>query len=299
MQKYFNKNMKKILTLINFRANRKVLINGRECTSPSWYGTSVSCSTPPGTGVANSVQIIVDGQSSVGTEVYFAYEGTLLIQLFFPFLVSFVIGNVLLFTLCQAPTITGIEPNEGPTEGGVEVTITGTGFGDVSDDLDEDGASDVFIVLIGGNPCENATWLSTTSLSVSYLILLIIKVLIFFVSQCITPEGVGSSNLVELYVSFQNATSETPVTFKYSEVVLHSIDYPTAPTSGGVVEIFGLNFGDTFTAFMGTYMLQLIDMNHTYAAANLPDFIGVNHDISVEVASHVDTLYACLSAERM
>jgi hypothetical protein len=86
-----------------FVAGATVTIGGNAATGVSVAGsTSVTATTPAH--AAGAVDIVVtnpDGQSST-------------------------LANA--FTYVAAPTVTGVTPNSGPPAGGVQVTITGTGF---------------------------------------------------------------------------------------------------------------------------------------------------------------------------
>src|SRR5205085_2059114 len=97
----------------NFGTDGFVNVGGRLCVSTSITQHIIQCTVPSGQGTSNLVQVFVSSQAS-NTVSY----------------------NYLAPSLSQPPS-----PSNGPTNGNVVITLTGSSFGSSG------------TVTVGGNPC--------------------------------------------------------------------------------------------------------------------------------------------------
>ncbi|MFD3488598.1 IPT/TIG domain-containing protein [Streptomyces sp. NPDC058665] len=108
------------------------------------------------------------------------------------------------YVVSQVPVVTGVSPSSGPTAGGTNVTLTGTGF---------TGASSV---TFGGVPATSFTVNSATQ-----------------ITAVTPPGGVGAAVVA---VTTPGGTSAPDVFFFYAGVpILTSASPSQGPTAGGVV----------------------------------------------------------------
>ena len=104
-----------------------IKVGGNACESFNVSNdTTATCTTPPGTAGANSVEVTTPGGITAANTLY---------------------------TYTTVPTVTGITPNTGTTAGGTPVTISGNDF---------TGAT---AVTVGGVACGNYTVVSATSIT--------------------------------------------------------------------------------------------------------------------------------------
>jgi len=174
-----------------------VLVEGGSDLVPG-DGTSVSCRAPAGQGNVDLVFEASDGQLAV-------LPGA--------------------FTFDPLPTITSFDPTQGPGQGGVNLTLTGTGF-------QAEGQS-LYDVLIGGVPCEQVRVVDSVTIT------------------CITPAHVGGPKSVVLRDHCgQEVTA--PGQFTYgSGLFITTVRPDSVPTFGGVpVVISGSNFASTDQVFL-------------------------------------------------
>lgn len=167
----------------------KVFIDDRPCVFVTWRSsTLLECVLPSGTGRSKFVKVVVGGQSN-GKNTLFSYD---------------------------APSVSSIYPDSGPTAGNTIVTIYGANFGtEPSTPRD---------ITFAGSHCGNSNWISDTEVS------------------CITPPGTGSDVTVGIVVDEQQ--SEKKPLWSYGEPSIMKVIPNHGPVSGGtLVTIQGANFG--------------------------------------------------------
>jgi hypothetical protein len=98
-----------------------VTVDGNPCAISSWTDTSVSCSTPGGSGSDVPVILTTAGGQAANT-VFFTYEQ-------------------------PAPAIASLSPTTGPEAGGTVLTLAGSDFGATAG-----------IVTVDGAACPVLTW---------------------------------------------------------------------------------------------------------------------------------------------
>jgi len=184
------------ITGTNFIAGATVTIGGASATDVEVVNsTTITAVTPEGTAGAQDVVVT----TSAGEDTL--EDG---------------------FTYIAPPTVTAIDPNEGPIAGGTEVTITGTDF--VS------GAT----VSIGGNPATGVEFVSSTELSAT------------------TPEGTAGAK--DVVVTNPDTQFDTLVEgFTYiPPPVITDIDPDSGVITGGTdVTITGTDFVSGATVSIG------------------------------------------------
>ncbi len=143
------------LTGTDFLSGAVVSLGGSPCSISALSSTSITCTTSAhGAGLVDAVITNVDNQSFTLSDAY-EYKA--------------------------APTITGVVPPAGSLSGGTTITLTGTGFDNVSD------------VEVDGNPCTSFSQISSTSLT------------------CVTPAhaagivGITVTNIDDQQVTLNNA----------------------------------------------------------------------------------------------
>eukprot|EP00899_Mesostigma_viride_P014898 jgi/Mesvir1/23409/Mv21101-RA.1 len=126
------------------------------------------------------------------------------------------------------PTVLSVTPNHGPASGGTLVTVKGLNFGNEP--------SNVKIVRIGGRPCINFSYVSSTT------------------ATCVTPPGMTTNCRVEVLVGQHMAVSESSEgLFSYDAPVILGLTPNHAPRDGGtVIVIHGNNFGSSESFPMAT-----------------------------------------------
>jgi large repetitive protein len=170
------------------------------------------------------------------------------------FTISYVGGDgndvVLTQTAARAPSVTGINPDSGPTAGGTAVTINGTGFtGATAVDFGTTAATGVVVV--------NDTTITATS-----------------------PAGTGVADVTVVTPSGTSATSAAD-RFTYTAVVVAptvtGVSPDSGPTAGGTsVTINGSGFtGATAVDFGTTAATDFVVVNGTTITAVSPAGTGV------------------------
>ncbi|MEM9977858.1 MAG: IPT/TIG domain-containing protein, partial [Cyanobacteria bacterium P01_D01_bin.2] len=152
-------------------------IGGNACSNYSWSDTQITCTVPAGNaGNANLNLTTASG----------------------------VFSNTVTYTYVGVPTITSINPTQGPAAGGNTITISGSNFGAV-----QGGGN----VAIGGNACSNYSW-SDTQIT------------------CTVPAGnAGNANL---NLTTASGTFSNTVTYTYVGVPTITLINPTqGPAAGG------------------------------------------------------------------
>jgi hypothetical protein len=117
------------------------------------------------------------------------------------------------------PAITSVSPANGPTAGGILITVTGTNFGT--------GGS----VTIGGFPAASV-WSTQSQI------------------QCVLPAGQGSN--LPVVVSVEGLPSTVAGSFNYNPPVITSVSPACGPTAGGAtLTVTGTNFGTSGMVTIG------------------------------------------------
>ncbi|KAJ1470608.1 IPT/TIG domain-containing protein, partial [Baffinella frigidus] len=222
-----------------------IKIGGDPCKVTAWKSnTQVICVAPSGSGQDKQVSVEILGQPSKPTPGgVFSYDG---------------------------PTITSLEPGNGPTIGGTRVTLLGNNFGDA--------ASSNTAVKVGNIPCSSATWESESSL------------------VCITPSGVGGDNQIEVGMNGLHSDTCSKVevaqgkcgsVFKYNRPAIQQVIPDHGPTTGGYeISVAGDNFGTTpssLSLFVGKVACSRTGwVSNTMATCRVPQGVGATH-VVVEV----------------
>ena len=117
-----------------------------------------------------------------------------------------------------APSIGGFEPESGPTQGGIPITIHGSNFGASPEDP-------LPIVHVGTAQAADVERLGPSEI------------------RCLLPPGSGTNRVLSVQVgSAPPAPSASP--FRYLPPVVAAVDPPSGPAFGGVrLTIHGANFG--------------------------------------------------------
>jgi large repetitive protein len=162
----------------NFGTSGTVFINSVSC-DPSGAGfshTSITCSVPAGQGSLVSFVVLVSGQN-VTNSSFFGYLG---------------------------PTISSISPSNGPTGGGVPITLSGSSFG---------LSTSPNLVYVGNSLCPIVPGSYTSARVV-----------------CTLPVGALTAYVTLIVVGASNAT----VQFAYDNPILSSVVPNTGLTQGGM-----------------------------------------------------------------
>eukprot|EP00002_Diphylleia_rotans_P014942 TRINITY_DN28_c0_g2_i2.p1 TRINITY_DN28_c0_g2~~TRINITY_DN28_c0_g2_i2.p1 ORF type:complete len:648 (+),score=140.01 TRINITY_DN28_c0_g2_i2:115-2058(+) len=115
----------------------------------------------------------------------------------------------------QAPVIEAIDPQTGPTTGGLSMIVKGSNFGP---------RYSMPVVSVGGKNCVFTTWRDDSRL------------------ECSLPDGVGLNKAVVVSVGGQSSTEK--INFSYDAPVISSIQPISGPPAGKTpITIMGTNFG--------------------------------------------------------
>jgi hypothetical protein len=127
------------------------------------------------------------------------------------------------FAYAQAPTITSVAPNIGPTAGGRKVTITGTNF-----------VNNALAVKFGGDAGTSVTFVSSVQLT------------------AVTPAHAGGS--VAVAVTDSNGTGSLANAYTYTPgpVVFTISPNSGKPAGGNVVKLLGANLKSVTSVLFGT-----------------------------------------------
>lgn len=215
----------------SFGMSGSVTVAGSVCAVASYSHTRVTCTLPEGDGLDNDVVLVAGLQYSNA----------------YPFDFS-------------GPSILSVYPTNGPTAGGVLVTVRGQNFG-------LSGS-----VYVGGQLCTGVEIYNHDRV------------------QCRLPEGVGQSK--ELFVAGRSENS-TASFFTYDGPLLTRVSPSNGPTAGGIpITLHGHNFGGGLTAdvkatfFNGAVECAINDVsrdiNHTALVCVLPSGISMT-SVKVEV----------------
>jgi len=208
---------------------KNVTIDGAECEIVSWGHNSIECNAPEGQGQSLPLVAHVNGVQT----------------------------NTLLFSYAS-PTISSFDPNQGPTQGGIDLTIYGQSFGTHS-------AS----VTINSKGCP------VTSQTHNEIV-------------CTLPSGSSASN--ELTVTIGTVASNT-VFYSYHKPVVTEIDPTTGITNGAYsVTIRGENFGETGAAVsIGGVACPIDSQDHEEIVCTMPEGDGQAKLVHVGLGSLVSS----------
>jgi hypothetical protein len=197
----------------------RVLVDGRSCLEVTMVSSqTIRCLVPEGIGKNLSVAVVNGNQTSMSVRG----EERL----------TRLIGHVPSGTHLQmpmeqfrydAPVVTFMYPDTGPTTGGFVLTLKGRNFGT------RDWGNGTVQVNIAGQPCTTTEWLSDN------------------VIECIVPKGVGARHPVEVIVGGQvypSSNSGEMLLFSYEAPVVLDVEPKNGPTEGNFdIIITGRNFG--------------------------------------------------------
>ena len=155
--------------------------NGGSISYMSWTDTLITFVCPPGQGF--NIPVYVSNGEGTSNTVFFSYN---------------------------PPSISGLDPNNGPTAGGTLVTLSGMNFGTIG------------TVSLNGTICPPQSWSHT---QITFL----------------TPPGEGINLPVVVTTGGQSSNT---VLFSYDPPAITAIDPSHGPTAGGtLVTLSGMNFG--------------------------------------------------------
>ena len=185
-----------VVTIIgnNFGAtnnNPSVTIGGRPCQAVVWLGnTELKCVSPAGIGIGDVRVFILDESSPENFGTIFEFD---------------------------APLITKLEPDHGPSTGGFTITVVGTNFGTVDSKPQ---------IKLGKRNCMSTSWKSNTEV------------------LCVAPQGEGTSKDVLVDILGQPSKSSNEARFSYDGPRVSALSPANGPTMGGSeMTVFGANFG--------------------------------------------------------
>jgi len=217
----------------------RVRVGGRPCLAASIVSENeLTCVVPPNVGTGYDVDVEVDGQRSLRhNRTRFDYD---------------------------PPIIHRIFPTQGPTVGGVTVTVHGVNF----------GATDYApVVTVGGAPCMRTDWITDDTV------------------ECTLPYGKGAAQEVGIQVGGQNSSQD--IRFDYLAPVVEGL-YPThGNTKGGYwIKIYGRNFG----ALKHQPLSRIGEqdcwstkwVSDSLVLCEVPHGRGVNHSVNVIVAEQTN-----------
>ncbi|MDQ3265660.1 MAG: IPT/TIG domain-containing protein [Myxococcota bacterium] len=196
------------------------------CPLISQADTQIVCALPPGTGLEQRVMVTVAGTTALAPS-RFSY---------------------------QAPAISSITPQTGPTSG-IPLTVVGANL----------GPSGSAALTVGDRVCP------VTSGGHTQVI-------------CMIAEGTGTSLAVRLVTGGQAATASS--SFSYAAPQLTGLAPSSGPTPGGVTLVLtGSNLGPPGRASvsLGGSRCETIDSGHTFVACRSPAGAGLDHPLTVVV----------------
>ena len=172
--------------------NPSVTIGGRPCMSVVWLSNSkLKCVSPAGIGIGDVRVFILDESSPENFGTIFEFD---------------------------APLVTGVDPDHGPSTGGLTVTVLGTNFGTVDSKPQ---------IKVGNHNCLSTQWQSNGAV------------------LCVVPPGQGLSKDIQVEILGQPSKSaEGDTRFSYDGPQVTALVPPNGPAIGGSqVTVFGSNFG--------------------------------------------------------
>ncbi len=217
----------------------QVTVGGRSCTPTFESETEIQCTCPEGLGLDQEVEVTADGETGGGQ--YFDYN---------------------------PPAISSLEPDNGPTQGNVPITIHGSNFGPASADAERS-------VTVGTTACPLVASSSD-----------------HFTVVCTLPAGQGAGNSVQVTAAGQASNS---LTLNYDEPDIDSVSPARASAAGGtLLTITGSNFGLSAGVLVDGQSCPLTMQSHTELrctgpAAPAGDFVPVLVEVSGQIgASTID-----------
>jgi hypothetical protein len=227
------------INFANVDATVSVNLGLSPCATTSWStGTSLTCSVTSGTGSGLRVPVVVD--KLVGTATGgFTYN---------------------------PPVVTVIESYNGPSNGGVTITMAGVNFG---------GYNTNPVGQIGQTGCSATGYVSPTSLT------------------CVVSPGVGAAILAGAQVT-GNLGGATKG-FSYDGPRVTSVFGINAPTSGGkTMTINGANFGlsnsSPFGIVADAYCATSQWISSTSVVCSVPDGVGKQQFVGIDVGGNLNTM---------
>ncbi len=213
-----------VLTGSNFGVSGPtVTVDGLNCPVTASSSTSVTCTAPGGVGLGKLVQLTVGGQAS--NTVFFGYN---------------------------APTLTSITPNTGPTGGGFLATVVGTNFGPSP------------VINIGGSACTYGA--GAVNAAQTQVV-------------CTVPGGSGTGRAVQANVASQLSNT---LTFSYDGPVITSVTPTEASTLGGTpVTIVGSSLGTNGVVTVGNALCAILTYSHSLITCTLPPGEGASVPVKV------------------
>ncbi|QDK77941.1 T9SS type A sorting domain-containing protein [Spirosoma sp. KCTC 42546] len=210
------------LTGANLGSGGQVSIGGVAAPiTQSYATTAVVVTSPAGQGTNLPVFISLNGQ--ISNSLTFNYDG---------------------------PTLASISPANGPTQGNIEIHLTGSSFGRGG------------IVTIGGLTATLVKWTDTQI-------------------DCILPAGEGLNKQVSVFVG---STPSNSLNFSYDAPSITSITPNHGSTSGGTsLIVLGSNFGLTGSVTIGGVSALTKVRSHTSIEVTLPEGQGANLPVVVTV----------------
>lgn len=172
--------------------NPSVTIGGRPCQSVVWLSdTKLQCVSPPGIGIGDVRVFVLDLSSPENFGTIFEFD---------------------------APQITKLVPDHGPSTGGFTLTVQGLNFGTVDSHPQ---------IKVGGHNCKSTGWKSNEEV------------------YCVVPQGTGLAKQVQVEVLGQPSKPQgAKAVFSYDGPMVTGLDPANGPTIGGThVTILGENFG--------------------------------------------------------
>jgi len=203
------------ITGTGFTSATAVTVGGSACDSFSVdSATSITCTTPAGSAGSASILVTTPGGTNAANTLY-AYE--------------------------SGVVITSVAPDNGSTEGGTIITITGSGF---------TGATSV---TIGGQACTNLIVISDSILT------------------CTSPPGVPGNATIEITTPAGATTAPTEYVYTPAPVV-SAVAPDTGPLTGGTaITLTGSDFtGATAVTIGGNACTNLVVVSATTITCTTP-----------------------------
>jgi hypothetical protein len=202
----------------SFQSGATVTFGGTAATNVAFVSATKLTATTPATGTAGAVNVVVtnpDAQTGSCTGCY---------------------------TYLDAPTVTSVNPNNGPTVGGTNITITGTNF-----------AAGLTTVTVGGTSATNVSVTSSTQVTAT------------------TPAGASGPASVVVTVDRQTSNAAT-FTYVVAAPTASSVSPASGSKLGGTsVTISGANFQSGATvSFGGTAATSVAFVSATQLTAATP-----------------------------
>lgn len=217
------------ITGTNFYTSGSVQWAGATVSTLTWSTTQITLTAPAGEGTSNNVNVFV-GDLQTASPGIFAYS---------------------------APTITGISPTSAPTEGGTDITITGTSFGFTG------------TVRVNAITCSVKSRIAHTQI------------------VCTVPASSGA-NVPVIVTTASQASPSFP--WSYSAPSVTSVSPATGDTPGGyIVTVNGSSFGTSGTVAIGTNACDPQAWSHTQLTCRVSAGFGSNLRVAVTVTGQTST----------